>query len=155
MKFQDPKTGKVFDGIEKAHSMYCIGKDCYTNCKLHQENRYCVDFCNEYSAEAARLMGYEVIDDSSSEIDEKQTDSTTTLDETQTDPVNHPAHYTQGGIECIDALKAATVGLEGIQAVCVANAIKYIWRFKDKNGVRDLDKAIWYINRLKEEIGNG
>lgn len=72
------------------------------------------------------------------------------------DPVNHPAHYTQGGIECIDALAAATVGLEGIQAVCAANAIKYIWRFKDKNGVQDLDKAIWYINRLKEEVkGDG
>ncbi len=69
--------------------------------------------------------------------------------------MHHPAHYTQGGIECIDALKAATEGLEGIQAVCAANAIKYIWRFKGKGGAEDLDKAIWYINRLKEEIKNG
>lgn len=68
------------------------------------------------------------------------------------DMVNHPAHYTAGGIECIDALKAATVGLEGIQAVCTANAIKYLWRWKFKNGVEDLKKAIWYINHLIEEL---
>lgn len=68
------------------------------------------------------------------------------------DAVNHPAHYTQGGIECIEALKAATEGLEGIEAVCTANAVKYLWRWKHKGGVQDLDKAIWYIKRLKEEV---
>ncbi len=76
-------------------------------------------------------------------------------DEHITETVDHPAHYNQGGVECIDALKAATVGLEGIQAFCTANAIKYLWRWKSKGGAEDLDKAIWYINRLKEEIGNG
>ena len=70
------------------------------------------------------------------------------------DMVNHPAHYTAGGIECIDALKAATVSLEGIEAVCTANAIKYLWRWKNKNGVEDLKKSIWYINRLIEELDN-
>lgn len=64
------------------------------------------------------------------------------------DPVNHPDHYTQGRVECIDALKAATTGLEGIEAVCTANAIKYLWRWKQKNGAEDLRKAVWYINRL-------
>ena len=64
------------------------------------------------------------------------------------DMVNHPAHYTAGGIECIDALAAATTGLEGIEAVCTANAIKYLWRWKNKNGKEDLQKAIWYINYL-------
>lgn len=42
------------------------------------------------------------------------------------DMVNHPSHYTQGGIECIDAIKAATVGKTGIEAVCVANVVKYL-----------------------------
>lgn len=68
------------------------------------------------------------------------------------DMVNHPPHYTAGGIECIDALKAATTGLEGIEAVCTANAIKYLWRWKFKNGAEDLKKAIWYINRLIAEL---
>lgn len=67
------------------------------------------------------------------------------------DMVNHPAHYTQGGIECIDALKAATVNLKGIEAVCTANAIKYLWRWKEKNGTEDLKKSIWYIERLIKE----
>lgn len=65
-----------------------------------------------------------------------------------TDNINHPAHYTAGGIECIDALAAATEGLRGIEAVCTANAIKYLWRWKRKNGVEDLQKAIWYTERL-------
>lgn len=64
------------------------------------------------------------------------------------DTVNHPPHYTAGGVECIDALTAATVGLEGIEAVCTANAIKYLWRWKRKNGVEDLRKARWYLDRL-------
>lgn len=67
------------------------------------------------------------------------------------DPVNHPSHYTQGGVECIDALKAATMGLKGIEAVCTANAIKYLWRWKQKNGAEDLRKAVWYIHRLIDE----
>ena len=43
------------------------------------------------------------------------------------DVVNKPRHYNQGGIECIDALKAATVSKTGIEAVCTANVIKYLW----------------------------
>ena len=64
------------------------------------------------------------------------------------DSVNHPAHYCHGGIECIDAIEAETVDLTGIEAVCTANAIKYLWRWKRKNGVEDLRKAVWYIQRL-------
>ena len=70
------------------------------------------------------------------------------------DNVNHPSHYNEGQIECIDALKAATTGLEGIEAFCTANAIKYLWRWKYKNGVEDLNKAIWYINYLIADQDN-
>ena len=68
------------------------------------------------------------------------------------DMVNHPAHYTQGGIECIDALKAATVSKTGIEAVCTANVIKYLWRYEEKNGIEDVKKARWYIDRLIKEL---
>lgn len=68
--------------------------------------------------------------------------------EKENETVSHPAHYCQGGVECIDALEAATTGLRGIEAVCTANAIKYLWRWKHKNGVTDLYKAQWYIDRL-------
>lgn len=72
--------------------------------------------------------------------------------ENKPDMVSHPRHYTQGGIECIDALKAATVGKRGIDAVCVANIIKYLWRYEEKNGIEDVRKAKWYIERLLKEL---
>lgn len=69
------------------------------------------------------------------------------------DEVDHPRRYTKGGIECIDALKAATVGKAGIEAVCVANVIRYLWRYEEKGGRTDVLKARWYVNRLLEEMG--
>lgn len=63
-------------------------------------------------------------------------------------------HYTQGGIECIDAIKAATVGKTGIEAVCVANVVKYLWRYEEKNGLEDVKKARWYLERLISELEN-
>jgi hypothetical protein len=65
-----------------------------------------------------------------------------------TDLVNHPSHYTQGDIECIDAIKAATIGLNGFEGYCIGNAIKYEWRWKHKGGTDDLKKAIWYLEKL-------
>ncbi len=63
------------------------------------------------------------------------------------DVVNHPSHYTQGKIECIEAIEEA-LGAEGFKGYCTGNAIKYLWRWQHKNGVEDLKKAQWYINRL-------
>lgn len=68
--------------------------------------------------------------------------------------VNHPSHYNQGGIECIDAIQSAIVSLSGAEAFYTGNAIKYLWRWKGKNGVEDLNKAIWYIEKLKELVEN-
>lgn len=68
------------------------------------------------------------------------------------DKVNHPAHYTQAGIECIDAIAAAVSGKSGIEAVCVANVIKYLWRYELKSGLEDAKKAQWYLNRLVSEM---
>ena len=66
--------------------------------------------------------------------------------------VNHPAHYTQGGIECIDAMKAATVNKKPFEAVLVGNVIKYLWRYESKGGLEDVEKALWYLTRLHKEI---
>ncbi|QPI13710.1 hypothetical protein SIPHO4S_00014 [Serratia phage Tsm2] len=68
------------------------------------------------------------------------------------DMVNAPPHYNQAGIECIDAIAAATSGKTGIQAVCVANVVKYLWRYELKNGVEDVKKARWYLDRLIGEL---
>lgn len=72
--------------------------------------------------------------------------------EVKNDNVNHPAHYTAGGVECIDAIEAATVNLTGIEAVCTGNVIKYSWRWKLKNGVEDLKKAAWYLMKLIKRL---
>lgn len=70
------------------------------------------------------------------------------------DNVNSPSHYTQAnGLECINAITAAVSGKSGIEAVCVANVIKYLWRYELKNGVEDVKKAQWYLNRLVSELG--
>lgn len=71
------------------------------------------------------------------------------------DNVNHPSHYIQSGIECIDAITAATSCKSGIEAVCVANVIKYLWRYELKNGVEDVKKARWYLERLIGELEGG
>lgn len=63
------------------------------------------------------------------------------------DMVNRPSHYTQGGIECIDALEAALTP-EEFRGFLKANAIKYLWRERNKGGREDLLKAQWYLNRL-------
>lgn len=57
------------------------------------------------------------------------------------DRVNHPAHYTQGGVECIEAIAAATTDLQGMEAVCTANAIKYLWRWKHKKWTGGSEKS--------------
>lgn len=64
------------------------------------------------------------------------------------DDVNHPLRYTKGGVECIDALDAATVGKPPDEAICVANVIKYLWRYEEKDPVRSLESAEWYLKRL-------
>jgi len=60
----------------------------------------------------------------------------------------NPSHYKQGKIECIDALEAATVNKKGLDAVCTANVIKYLWRCEEKGGVEDLKKAMWYLQKM-------
>lgn len=65
--------------------------------------------------------------------------------------VDHPSHY-GGSIEAIDAIAAATAGLTGVEAFDTGNALKYLWRWKRKNGVEDLNKAVWYIQHLIKHL---
>ncbi len=67
------------------------------------------------------------------------------------DNVKNPGHYTQGDIECIDAIHAA-LGPEGFLSYCQGNVLKYIWRYKDKGGVQDLQKAQVYLRYMTEKL---
>lgn len=66
------------------------------------------------------------------------------------DPIN-PNHYKQGKVECIDCIESATSNLTGFEGFCTGNAIKYLYRWKQKGGVTDLLKSQWYINRMLGE----
>lgn len=60
-----------------------------------------------------------------------------------------PDHYKRGGIECIDAIRAA-MSPSGFCDYCLGNVIKYGFRWRHKNGVEDLKKARVYLNWLIE-----
>ena len=64
------------------------------------------------------------------------------------DMVNHPPHYNKGGLEAIDVIDAF---VEDKASYYQGNIIKYVLRYRNKNGVEDLEKARWYLNRLIEK----
>lgn len=63
--------------------------------------------------------------------------------------VNHPNHYNQGQYECI-AVMESIYGIEATMNFCLLCAFKYTWRTNDKDGLQDIDKAIWYLQKYKE-----
>ena len=69
------------------------------------------------------------------------------------DMVNNPPHYNKSGIETIDAIKAMTD--TGYEYYLQGNIMKYLWRYRYKNGVEDLKKAQWYLNELIDELEDG
>ena len=66
------------------------------------------------------------------------------------DIIEKPLHYNRGKVQCIDAIEAAVIDLKGVDAVDVGNIFRYMWRWPNKNGLEDLKKARWYLNRLIE-----
>lgn len=67
------------------------------------------------------------------------------------DNVENPAHYNQSGIECIEAIKAS-MSKEEYEGYLRGNCLKYLWRYRYKNGLEDLKKAQWYLQRLVESV---
>lgn len=73
--------------------------------------------------------------------------------ETSDKMVSHPPHYQSStGLEVIDVIEAFTDGLNGIEATDTGNVIKYICRWKTKNGIQDLKKAMWYLTHLINHV---
>ena len=69
------------------------------------------------------------------------------------DLVNHPDHYkSEIGLETIDVIEAFTFDLKGIEATDTGNVLKYMCRWKKKNGLQDLKKAQWYLNHLIDHV---
>ena len=143
---------------EETLNCYCNSIDDCDNCELMKKyDRDTSEFTDQYSCIFHKMSDdmlnkcYNWYKELNPAACENAEDSCCDK-ESNVDMVNHPAHYNQGGIECIDALKAATVSKTGIEAVCTANAIKYLWRYEEKNGIEDVKKARWYIDRLIKEL---
>lgn len=66
------------------------------------------------------------------------------------DTVTRPSHYAQGGIECIDAIRAALTA-EEFRGYCKGNVLKYVWRERLKGGQESLDKAAAYLMFIKDK----
>ena len=102
-----------------------------------------------YGDYETRMVSIETTDDKRDSYSFEEIESFFEPEKEETDNVNHPAHYqSRQGIEVIDVIGAFTEDLRGMEAVCTANALKYTCRWKHKNGVEDLKKAIWYLNKL-------
>ena len=115
--------------------MYCDKHQCTEDCKLKP-------VCDEYGAmcfadERGILEAYGLLHKKKETVNEVNSE------------VNHPSHYNQGDVECIDAMKSA-FGKEAVKDFCLCNAFKYIWRSRSKNGIEDIQKAKWYLNKFKE-----
>ena len=73
------------------------------------------------------------------------------------DEINHPKRYAGGKYECIDVM-TDVFGVESVRNFCKLNAFKYLWREQNKNGIEDIRKAVWYLNKyieLSEGLENG
>ena len=156
MKFE--KDGKVNESFEDAVDAFFLGdRKIFVNgekaeLKFPDDVRQSMIWAYEDADMGrvrlnAKLMGYEVIDDTPTIAETAAKRS----EDAKPDPVNRPAHYMSGGIECIDAMQAA-FGAEVVKDFCLCNAFKYLWRHRQKNGVEDLKKARWYLNRLIREM---
>lgn len=65
--------------------------------------------------------------------------------------INHPKHYNRGSIECIDIIAEVVKDSHGLEAFCIGNAIKYLYRAGQKGDkLEDYEKAMWYIGRVVE-----
>ena len=75
--------------------------------------------------------------------------------ESNDEMVSHPKHYqSKNGLEVIDVIEAFTADLSGIEATDTGNIIKYACRWKNKNGIQDLEKIMWYTQHLIDHLKN-
>lgn len=73
--------------------------------------------------------------------------------EQQKEEINHPDRYAGDKFECIDVM-LDVFGADAVKHFCVLNAFKYVWRAEKKNGVEDIKKAVWYLNKYIELGGD-
>ena len=118
-------------------------KQHYFEIKLQWETKQEIRILTKIPYDLTRVIDLSYELDKKYATDSKLENAKTT--ETQSDPVNSPTHYQTGLIETIDSIKNI-LGHEKFQAYCIGNVIKYLSRYREKNGLEDLKKAETYIS---------
>lgn len=130
---------------------------------LEEKRDYIDNFCNEQSEcnkcrfgndETSWCENYNIYHMPEEECDKVLAILNGQSSNTQSNNVNHPSHYNrEGSIECIDEM-VTVFGKEAVKNFCLCNVWKYRYRASDKNGIEDLKKSDWYMNKYKELISN-
>lgn len=112
-----------------------VDQRCYTSCEAaEKQGRMIKDDTGNYT----QVVELDLVDDLQAYAEQRNGDT-----------VNHPEHYTNGEIECIDAIRAALTA-EQYAGYLRGNILKYLWRFDRKGGAEDLRKARKYLEWLIE-----
>lgn len=128
---------------------------------VNDKYKYMEDFCNKYRVcgdcpvsqyypnhKCTELKSFDY--DSSYAVSEEELELCYSI--ASKENVNHPKHYEGNtSLECIECMRIA-FGMMAVCDFCLCNAFKYMWRYKNKNGEEDLNKANWYLRYVQREI---
>lgn len=152
----------TIDEMRNKLTEYCYGFiHCENGCRLRKPGGFCRwnDLSDESTEDCYHFLIAEGLigKPEQPEINFVKVERNDEVEPTN-DAVQHPSHYTHGGIECIEAIRASMTA-DGFCDYCKGNIIKYIWRWRDKGGVEDLRKASvyldWLINAANEKEKKG
>ena len=157
MDFKNVRSDWMSKNIDQKRAyiiQYCNANACL-NCKYNGDvNDWCAQLDPFSMSEEDVIRVYDDITapNDTQNVSEKDTgDNTDVPKEIQHDAVNHPSHYTNGGMECIDEM-ILLFGSETVKHFCLCNAWKYRRRALYKSGEEDIKKSHWYINKYKELV---
>lgn len=120
------------------------------NNRLKHEDMLDKNAADYWSKEHDTLLErFDKLQEENEKLKQMKTPTIENFSDEPTDNVNHPSHYT-GRYECIDVMQDV-FGDEATNDFCLCNAFKYIWRARKKNGLEDVKKAVWYLNKYIEE----
>lgn len=142
--------------IKSIDYMNMVFKYCYQTTEGYIYMKALHEYAKQFGGNLTICINQATLDRFFEKLEEEKMDKYKQY-ESEDKMVSHPSHYqSSNGIECIDAIEAATENLSGIEAVDTANIIKYAWRWNDKGKpIQDVEKIIWYathlLNHLKDE----
>ena len=139
----------TIDEMRNKLTEYCYGFiHCENGCRLRKPGSGCRwnDLSDKSTEDCYHFLERLISKPEQPEINFVKVERNDEVEPTN-DAVQHPSHYTHGGIECIEAIRASMTA-DGFLDYCKGNIIKYIWRWRDKGGVEDLHKASVYLDWL-------